>query len=131
MAGSARKDSPFSFIHTAIITTDIAYRKKSIVGMETPSANNGLANSGFIPYETPAAIPAAIPIAMLLSLFIAGAKIRWFLPKCPTSTPLTTLVERIGVGHTLCMRVCNTTRGAMRLTGPMGVGHFGGFGKFP
>ena len=68
--------------------------------METPSASKGLANSGFIPYETPAAIPAAIPIAMLLCFFIAGAKIRWFLPKCPTTTPLTTLVGRIGVLHT-------------------------------
>ena len=71
--------------------------------METPSASNGLANSGFIPYDTPAAIPAAIPIAVLLSLFIAGAKILLLLPKCPTSTPLTTLVGRIGVGHTLIL----------------------------
>jgi hypothetical protein len=65
-----------------------------------------LANSGFIPYDTPAAIPAAIPIAVLLSLFIAGAKILLLLPKCPTSTPL-------------------TTSGARRLTGPMSVGHYG------
>lgn len=50
--------------------------------METPSASSGLANSGFIPYDTPAAIPAAIPITMLLSLFISGAKIQRFLPKC-------------------------------------------------
>ena len=50
--------------------TDIAYRKKSIVGMETPSASKGLANSGFIPYDTPAAIPAAKPIRLLRSCFI-------------------------------------------------------------
>lgn len=45
-------------------------------------------------------------------------------------TPLITLVGHIGVGHTLCMRVCNTTRGARRLTGPMSVGHFGERGDF-
>lgn len=50
------------------------------------------------------------------------------LPKCPTSTPLTTLVGRIGVGHTPKMRVCPTTSGARRLTGPMSVGHFGELG---
>ena len=71
--------------------------------METPSASSGLANSGFIPYDTPAAIPATIPIAMLLCFFIAGAKIQRFLPKCPTTTPLTTLVGRIDVGHTLIL----------------------------
>lgn len=40
-------------------------------------------------------------------------------------TPLTALVGRISVLHTPCMKVCNTPSGARRLTGPIGVGHFG------
>ena len=53
-----RKGSFRRSIHPASSVADRKYRKNSITSTGTPLSSKGFANSGFVPYETPATMPA-------------------------------------------------------------------------